>query len=220
MLWMNLRGQVLVQGKPAPVRFNPGVTRQRFYDGISYNFFGPKSGILIPDLPALRLTGSMTVSAWVNPRNFVKDGDGAEILFRGDDRNGMDPYWFVIEGDGTINFGVSNEEGRGMKIKAELPLHKWSHVTANFDVETGDMNMWINGERVAYARTAHHPYATLQVPFTPGVGIGNVQNDHGPHNQPFDGYLADLRLYNVTVTPDRAGFTGFIPRDEPPMAKN
>jgi hypothetical protein len=207
-LWLNLRGDVLVAGRPASPRFTPGASRYRSRDGVVYNFSGQHGGILFDDLPALALTKSITISTWIYPRSYVNDQCGAEILFRGDDRCGIDPYWFAIESDGTINFGLSDADGRGMKVKADLPLNRWTHVTASFDAQTGALNMWLDGEHAAYARTKSRPFLKLDPNQSPGVGIGNVQNDRGPHNQPFNGMLADLRLYPVALAPEQVGFFG------------
>ena len=205
-LWFNLRGEILVAGEPMNPTFTPGATRFRGQNGATYNFTGQRGGILFGDHPDLKLTGSITVSTWLYPRSYVNDGPGAQILFRGDDRNGLDPYYFVIESDGTINFAVNDDKGRGMKVKAELPLNKWTHITANFNNKTGELNMWLDGEQVAYARTSVRPFKNLDTGTAPGFGIGNVQNNRGPHNQPFNGMLADLRLYDQVLTPEQAGY--------------
>ncbi len=218
VLWLNLRGDIVVAGQIIHPQINSGVFKGHIPEGIAYRFAGQKSGILFGDMPALRLGGSLTVAAWLNPGSYVNDGSGGQILFRGDDRNGLDPYTFVLEGDGTVNFTVSDAAGLGMKLKTEIPLNRWTHVTANFNAETGDMNMWLNGELLAYTRTSHRPYIPLDAHYTPGVGIGNVQNDRGPHNQPYRGLLADLRLYNVALRPEQAGFQGRVPGVEPPEA--
>jgi len=209
VLWLSPRGELLVAGQPVRPKAN-GVVRTRALGGYAYSFAGPKSGILLGDLPPLRLTGSMTVATWINPRSYVDDGPGAQILFRGDDRSGLDPYTLVIHGDGTVNFGINDEHYQGMSVSAELPLNRWSHVAATFSDKTGELNLFLNGERVAYARTSKRPFATLDAGTAPGVSIGNVQNDQGPHNQPFHGMLADLRLYPGVLTPEQAGY-GYRP---------
>ncbi len=207
VLWFDLKGNVLVNGHSANAQFNPGVGKVNTPDGLAYNFAGHKSGILLGDNAALRLTGSITVSAWIYPRSYVNDGPGAQILFRGDDRCGHDPYTLVIQGDGTINFGIQNDDDQGMAVKGELPLNRWTHVLASFNDQTGELALWLNGREEAYAHTVKRPFANLQPAFTPGVGVGNVQNDKGPHNQPFNGMLADLRLYSQVITPNELGYS-------------
>lgn len=214
-LWLNPNGQISIEGRSFKPRFTDGVRTYRTHLGTAYDFSGPRSGLHFGDLNQLKITGSMTVALWINPRSYVNDGPGAQILFRGDDRSGVDPYTLVIHNDGTINFGIQDEEHKGMKVSAELPLHRWSQVVANWDQETGFLRMWMNGECVAMARTSHLPFADLDSNHAPGVTVGNVQNDRGPHNQPFNGVVVDLRLYKGAWTPEDLGLIGrFI---DPPV---
>lgn len=138
----------------------------------------------------------MTISVWVNLRSYVNDGPGAQILFRGDDRNGLDPYTLSIGPTGIISFGIQDDQARGMAVGSEIPLRQWIHVLASFDARTGAEQLWLNRTPVAWAKTTRRPLEILDPGYAPGIGIGNVQNDHGPHNQPLNGMIADLRLYD------------------------
>src|SRR5688572_11889913 len=120
-LWLRPNGQITVEGRTVKPRVTEGAKVYRHHFGAVYAFAGPKSGVHFGDLSPLKLTDSMTVSLWINPRSYVNDGPGAQILFRGDDRNGVDPYNLVLHGDGTINFSVQQEDQRGMRVTAGLP---------------------------------------------------------------------------------------------------
>jgi hypothetical protein len=207
VLWLDLKGNILVNGTAVSPQINPGVYKMNTPDGVAYNFAGAKSGLLFGDNPAMKLNGSMTVSVWLYPRSYAPNGAQSEILFRGDDRNGYDPYCLATTADGTIRLAVENEKSEGMDVRAEIPLNQWTHVTASLNASTGELAMWLNGVQVAYAHTTKRPFLNLLPQYTPGVGVGNVQNDHGPHNQPFNGMLADLRFYDHVVTPEETGFS-------------
>jgi len=207
-LWLNPNGKVSIEGRAFSPRFAPGARVYRTQLGATYDFDGKRGGVHFGDLQQLKITDAITVALWINPRSYVNDGPGAQILFRGDDRNGVDPYTLVIHGDGTLNFGIQNEEQHGMHVSAELPLNRWTQVVANWDSETGFLKMWVNGELVGLAKTSYRPFVNLDTNYTPGVTVGNVQNDKGPHNQPFNGMLADLRLYRGAFDPDQVGFGG------------
>lgn len=219
MLWMRPDGAVTVQGQTIRAQFSPGTRRMNTPRGWGYDFSGPKSGILLPDLPELALSHSMTVAAWIRPRAYVTDGPGAQILFRGDDRSGLDPYDLVIHPDGTIWFAIQNDREQWAAVGAELPLGQWTHVCASYDESGGPtkrvLRMWIDGKLVAMSTTSRAPLSNLDKRWTPGLGIGNVQNDRGPHNQPFNGTLFDLRLYDVVLEPDETGYQGAL--GEPPL---
>jgi hypothetical protein len=68
------------------------------------------------------------------------------------------------------------------------------------------MKIYVNGMRYDTLKTDKRPFSKLDPKYTPGVGVGNVQNNKGPHNQPFNGMIQDLRLYDKVVTPQYAGF--------------
>lgn len=213
-LWLQPNGQITVEGRTFKPRFTEGVKVYRTHFGATYDFYGPRSGVHFGDLNPLKITDSMTVSLWINPRSYVNDGPGAQLLFRGDDRSGLDPYSLVLLGDGTINFSVQGDDQRGMHVTSELPKHKWSQVVANWDAETGFLKMWLNGELIGMARTTVRPFANLEGSAAPGVSVGNVQNDKGIHNQPFNGMISDLRLYRGAWTPDDIGVIKKL--DDPP----
>jgi len=205
LLWLNTRGQLLIEGRPAEVR-SKGVAAFKTPNGIAFNFTDRRGGVRIPDLPHLALTGSITVSLWVYARGYGIDSSGAQILFRGDDRNGLDPFFLRIEHDDTMTFTVEDGDGRPSSVKGELALGRWTHVTASYNVAVGEMWMYLDGRPVAWTKTSVHPFDRLDTRFAPGLGIGNVQNDSGPHNQPFDGMMADLRLYDAVLPPAEAGY--------------
>lgn len=207
VLWLRPNGGITVEGQLFNPQISPGTRALRTNQGVVYDFAGPKSGILFPDLPKVRLNGSITVSAWINPRSYVNDGPGAQLLFRGDDRNGIDPYDLVIHSNGTVNFFVTAEDCDNRCLTADLPLGRWTHVLGNLNVDTGEMELWINGELSAMTKTKIRPMVGLESGWAPGIGIGNVQNDKGPHNQPFNGQIADMRLYRVALRPDDLGGT-------------
>jgi hypothetical protein len=209
-LWLHPNGKVSIEGRSFNPRFAPGARVYRTQHGATYDFDGKRGGLHFGDLQQLKITESMTVAVWINPRSYVNDGPGAQILFRGDDRNGVDPYTLVVLSNGTINFGVQDEQHRGMSVNAELPLNRWSQVVANWDSQSGFLKIWLNGELVGMAKTSWRPFASLENSAAPGLSVGNVQNDKGPHNQPFNGMLADLRLYRGAWEPEQIGFEGKV----------
>lgn len=215
-LWVRPDGRAMIDGVEAKPKKLGGTRLARMNGMVAYDFDGKRCGLHFGDAPALRLTGSMTVSTWLFLRSYVNDGPGAQVLFRGDDRNGLDPYFLAIHSDGTVNFAVSNENGGIRHVTAEIPLMKWSHVVANFDADSGRMEMWLDGELVGLAKTSVRPFALLNNDWAPGVSLGNVQNDKGPHNQPLNGMIADLRLYRGVFRPAdlAAGIGGWV---EPPQ---
>jgi len=205
VLWLTPSGQILVAGKPVDAKFSPGASRVQIPGGYGFSFTGGHSGILLGDLPDLRLPGSMTVSVWLDLKTYVSSGCTApsgQVLFRGDDRGGLDPYDLVVHSDGTIWFGINDSDNKSAGVSGPIGLNKWTHVIASFDAANGQFSMWIDSDLVATSNSKLLPIIDLDKKYAPGVGIGNVQNDHGPHNQPLNGVIADLRLYDTPVEPD------------------
>lgn len=206
VLWLNPRGALLSQGKEIGARLTPGAKTVRTPYGLGLDLNGTHGGLLVADLPQLGLSRSLTVSTWIYLRSYVNDGPGAQVLFRGDDRNSLDPYSMAVMADGTINFGIGSEDGYGTSVGTDIPLRQWVHITASFDASRGELRMWKDGNLMAVRLTTRRSFSILDGSAAPGIGIGNVQNDHGPHNQPLNGVLADLRLYDSVIEPSGVGF--------------
>jgi len=205
ILWLKPSGEIEVAGRPVEAKFTPGASRVKIPGGFGFDFNGTHGGILLPDLVPLRLTGSMTISVWLDLRGYASSGataPGAQVLFRGDDRGGLDPYSLTVHSDGTIFFGIDDSDNKTAAVSGPISLNKWTHVIASFDAIHGQLMLWVGNELVATSNTKIVPLGELDRKSAPGIGIGNVQNDHGPHNQPLNGIVADLRLYDTPVEPD------------------
>lgn len=206
ILWVNPEGKVFVSGKVYRARLTPGASTVKTPFGYGLDFDGTHGGLLFPDLPQFALTDSMTISAWVNLRGYVQAGPGAQIFFRGDDRLGLDPYSLSIHPDGNIAFMIDDGKGGADQVLTHAPLNKWFHVTASFDTLRSEAKLYIDGRLVDSIQTLRMPMMRLSSGDAPGIGIGNVQNDKGPHNQPLKGTVADVRLYDVALTPAEVGW--------------
>ncbi len=171
------------------VSFGPGVVGQGFH------FNGVDGALRLPDAECFRFTRSLTISAWVKVLSYPSPGQGiAQILFRGDDRGGLDPYFLAVEEDGMLVFGVDSGSG-ATYLRVPIPLHRFTHVTASLDDASGKMRILFNGHLVADATTPHRPFRDLDSSARPGLGIGN----HGSRpdntwNQPFHGVIVEVTL--------------------------
>src|SRR3569833_93752 len=67
-----------------------GMTFAAGKHGQAFSFDG-SSSIFVPDSPALAFTHSMAITAWIKPAAYPSNQ--ALIVFRGDDRVGLDPYY-------------------------------------------------------------------------------------------------------------------------------
>ena len=62
------------------------------------------------DSNSLKLTHSLSIEGWIKVTGFPAGSptDHGEILFRGDDRGGLDPYSLSVEPNGQILFMVGS----------------------------------------------------------------------------------------------------------------
>ena len=91
----------------------------------------------VADDDSLKLTQSMTIEAWVLVDSFPSSGHGT-ILFRGDDRGGLDPYQLTVRPEGTLFFEVTSLTA-STGLTASVPTGKFIHVAGTLDDETGAM---------------------------------------------------------------------------------
>ena len=206
-LWLDPRGQFLVEGKVAASRLSDGARMVRTPLGLGLDLSGTgRAGMFAEDAPALRLTGSLTVSTWVYVRRYASNNWQSEVLFRGDDRPGYDPFHLMLEAQGTIAFGIDDRDGFRTQVRNEIPLNTWVHITGVYDQGAREIRLWVNERMVATSATQRVPLAELDARYLPGIGIGNVESDQGANNQPMDGMVADLRVYGAALDPQEAGY--------------
>ena len=187
----------------ADVAANP-VPQTGTENTLSLDFNGTNEQIFIPDDPMFQLTQSLTVEAWINVRSTPVQL--AQILFRGDDRGGLDPYFLTVgsisggANSQEITFLVQNAENTSAVVEAALPnLDEWTHVAGTLDDATGDLRLYLNGTLAAEDVTSVRPFAELDANFNPGLGIGNTQ--FATHRQYFDGLIDEVRISDVALNP-------------------
>lgn len=202
-LWLSPDG--VVRGSTA-TRLMPGVQTERGPGGaVVYAFDGRQGGLALSDVPGLAGARSLTVAAWVWMRK--APGQAGQLVFRGDDRTGNDPFQLVTWADGTVHFGITDAGDQGVEIGTNLPVGRWTHVVGSIEDRTGAMRLYLDGVMVKQVTTKLRPSITLDAGTSPGIGVGNIQNPgFGPHNQPFDGKLADVRVYPAALSPREVGF--------------
>jgi len=181
-----------------------------FHDGVSVKGnaldFGGElgTGASTPDSPVFALTHSLSISCWAHPRaysNPLATSPQSQIVFRGDDRSGLDPYQLTLSRSGYFAFGVSSL-GEMTVLHTPAKLNSWVHLLGTLDDATGEMRLYVNGKLLAETKTTVRPFGALDPGYHPGIGIGNTQFPQGGvHRQPFDGLVRDIRIYDEAVSP-------------------
>lgn len=175
-------------------RYVPAVEGQGFY------FDGKDGAVSVPDVEPLRLTKSLTISGWVRVDSYPPPTqDYGFVVFRGDDRPGLDPYFLGVQADGNLVFGITGES-EATHLRAPIPTGKFLRVTASLDDHTGLMRLMFDDRIVAQTVTAVRPFHDLAPNAHPGIGIGNhASQPVSQYNMPFHGVLDEITISSHTT---------------------
>ncbi len=167
--------------------------------GQAFNFDGQDDWAALGNPSSLAFTASMTIEGWIKVNGLPTNYNFGSIMFRGDDRGGLDPYQLDIQPNGNLEFGISSATGAGANVQAPIPMGQFVHVAATLDDATGAMTLYENGAVVAQATTTVRPFGPLDPTQQPGVGIGN-SNALSNYDIPFNGLIDELSVYNRALT--------------------
>jgi hypothetical protein len=179
----------------------------------SMNFNGLSTRIAIPDNPAFALTRSLTIEAYFDARATVPNVDSPQyILFRGDDRGGLDPYWLAVEKSTSdqvfLSFEICPDSGAPIILAAPITLGTWHEAAGTLNDATGKLALYLDGQVVASTYTDTRPMGALSGA-NPGLGIGDLQSAVQP--QDFNGLIDEVRISNVALSPNQ-----FLNASRPP----
>src|ERR1039458_3539255 len=178
------------------VTFTNAMVNDGFYfDGIS-------NAVFVPDSTTLKLTNSLTIESWIYVIG-LPDATGSDfglglILFRGDDRSGLDPYWLGVTAGGNVQFQVDDDVGNVDAVSGAVPTNRFVHVAGTLDGSSGQMTLYVDGQVVATNVTTVRPFADLDSSQNPGVGIGTYQSS--AYRAHFHGIIDELRLYSRALS--------------------
>jgi len=173
--------------------FTNGEVGNAFYFDPSF----PDCRVMIADQPVFYLTNSLTIEGWINPIG------GWNILWRGDDRVGFDPYFLMLNANNQnasgseIDFGITDAANNFASVTNVIPFGGWIHVAATLDGNSGQMKIYTNGVLAARATTTVRPFANLIPADDPMLVIGNVN----PHDTfPYHGDIDEISLYSRALS--------------------
>jgi hypothetical protein len=171
---------------PFGVSYAPGRVGQAF------SFNANRTRVSITDNPQFELTNSLTIEGWVRIA-----GDGGFILFRGDNRPGLDPYALTMGSSGHLSFHIESLT-EAFNLEAPVAYNEWRHVAATFQGENGTMRIYVNGQLAAQTNTSVRPFGKLDPAFEPALGIGNSGGTF--HEFAFNGLIDEISLYGRALS--------------------
>lgn len=125
------------------------------------------------------------------------------ILFRGDARGYLDPYFLAVRPDGTLVFHIEDEQRNIAELTTSVPVGRFLHLAATLDDSTGQMRLYIDGLLVAEQITEFRPFGELDPSSGPKVAIGNYIDDSiSALHMPFSGIIDELRVYGRALSAD------------------
>ncbi len=175
---------------------------------LALEFDGSNDSVKIADGVDFQLTQSLTIEACVNIDNLPTTRfELRQILFRGDDRGGLDPYYLAVMGNGTDTTlgrfyidpvtGVPNSH-EAVHVDITGLSGQWLHLAGVLDHANNTMTAYLNGVAGATLTTTTRPGAALLTGSRPGVSIGSLQTGSG---QNIDGLIDEVRLSDTALTP-------------------
>jgi hypothetical protein len=143
---------------------------------------------------ALRLTGSMTITAWINATSFPAD-DAAIVSHH--DGLGYQLDTTVDQGPRTIGFKLGNACGELMARYGATPLviNTWYHVAGVYDAGAKALNVYLNGELDSGALVG--TVTGMQRSSRVAVYVGRRSDRQGFE---FAGSIDNVRIYSLALT--------------------
>ena len=172
---------------------DPAATAGKVDGGGSF-LTGGNNNISIPDSPSTRITGKLTLSAWINPTSINATYPGEIIEKRNDDASEMN-YGMWLWNDGTLNFHFFDSDYRIFNSTGTVSLSTWTYVTIVVDESAPTkLSMYLNG-----SLDSTPAYTGSMVSRTSPLHIGS-----GPYGDSyqFKGSLDEVRISNVAQSPN------------------
>ena len=192
--------------------------------GNALKFDGVDDYVNLGSSPALNLTGSMTISAWINTKTI----GGREDITADDTSAGGIGQWLLevsrTASNGKLSFGWGGNSGLVLGSTV-LSVNTWYHVVA---VRSGSSGAWTGTIYINGAVDV----STGAIATNPGTQLGSSIGQLGVQNQfNFNGSINDVRIYNRALSqaeitrlyklkktalqgPDQTGMVGWWKMDE------
>jgi hypothetical protein len=165
--------------------------------GTSAMFEGKKEYIDFGRSTALRLAGSMTITAWINSSSFPYDD--AAIVSQVHGGFGYQLDTTIDKGPRTIGFKLRNACGNLMVRYGATPLvlGTWYHVAGVYDAPKRTLDVYLNGKLDSGPLVG--PVASTQHSSHWPVYVGRRSDLEGFG---FAGSIRDVRIYSFALTND------------------
>ena len=167
----------------------------------AFSFNGTSGHVALGNPASLKITGSISIDAWINPAGMPANGTLAAIMTKWAQTTGggatADSYGlWVVNRSGTLKLFSALNFTSGTEPNIEggtIPLNTWSHVAMTFDPINGRYSIFINGEQVA---TQTHAGSTL-LATDRNVAIGKEESILPRF---FNGLIDEVEIFTRALT--------------------
>jgi concanavalin A-like lectin/glucanase superfamily protein/VanZ like protein len=167
---------------------------QEGIEGSALTFDGRRQYVDLGNPVALRLTGSMTITAWIKPLP-IGIGDGSILTTRR--RLGYQLSTSVDHGKRTLAMKMANTNGGTMSRYGATPIvsGRWYYVAGVYDADARSMDVYVNG--LPDNGCVQGPVSASQQPSWVGASIGIGTRHRGAA---FPGAIDDVRIYSRALS--------------------
>jgi uncharacterized membrane protein YeaQ/YmgE (transglycosylase-associated protein family) len=171
-----------------------GPTFRDGVEGTALVFDGRRQYVDLGNPVALRLAGSMTVTAWIKPQP-TGIGDGSILTTRR--RLGYQLSTSVDHGKRTLAMKMANASGETMSRYGATPIvsGSWYYVAGVYDAEARSIDVYVNGQ--PDNGCVQGPITASQQPSWVGASIGIGTRHRGAA---FPGAIDDVRIYSRALS--------------------
>ena len=161
--------------------------------GKALSFDGSTGYVDLDDPPQLQLTGSMTLSAWVNAS--ANPPDDGQIIAKSNDASGWQLKTSPDTGPQTFGIAISNGAGGRVQRYSSTTraLNTWYHVAGVYDAAAQTLDIYVNG--VLANGTLQGTVPTSQS--SPAVNVNVGRRAGGFY---FNGLIDEPRIYGRALT--------------------
>ena len=160
--------------------------------GSALSFNGTNAYVNLLNPTALRLTGSMTLSAWVFPT--ANPGDDGQIIAKSNSSSGWQLKTTPDTGARTFGIAVSSGNTHVQRYSnTVIALNTWYHVAGVYNATSRTLDIYVNGVLANGVLVGTVPAS--QSNSTVNVNIGRRT---GGYN--FIGTIDEVRAYNTALT--------------------
>ncbi len=164
------------------------------HSGGALNFNGSNSYVACGADGSLNLTGSLTITAWINPASFGADGYG-RIVDKGNNSSGFS--FFVNQHSNALSYVVYGGQLVNSNANAVV-LNRWQHVAVVYDQAARTVSFYVDGRIAGTHQYTASPPAAMSRPLVIGIREYNL-------TRAFNGLIDEVSVFDRALTAEQIG---------------